>query len=1094
VVDLATVGIALDATKVEEGEKVVARSFANIEGASERMTATVQKGADAMAQAAQAQQRLAAASSLRAEMEQKLARGEQVKTSTFFDLKRIEKNLIEEVAAAREAAWAKGSVLATAETAAHAENATRVAAAAAAKRQAVSASNQLNRALTTLSLSAAGIPGPIGRVVSAFGSLAAGGAVTVGVLAGVALISAAYEKLTGETRRVKEETDKLIESLLKRYNLEQGVTAQENQANLRARLAADEARIAAERRGRFVSQGGAAPQLIIDEAAIQKAIEKRGETLKAIAQQERDRELERQGIAKSRADFEKQQASEAERRAEAARRDATALRDLQLDAATTIARAHTDTARVIQLEYEQTVNGLRESFGRLGQAVPKELLQLLDVQRRADLIGAALTPRVVGQGTPFGGLQLRGIDGVKTPQELVDANAAIRERDIQEAQRSYEAALRTTSDAFQRGFAGIFDNGLEGFSQFFASVEDLAKQAAASIAATMTIKALGIDQLLKDITSGATTFGGIGKGFEGPGSGKANALAGFAAGSIGAGIGQDIGGDGAGGVFGSTLGGAAAGFAAGGPIGAIVGGVTGIVSGLAGLGSKAEAIQREYDRVNNQFAESLDEFLKSTSGFYDGFTGEQRRLAKQFEDTQAEAVKIFRGSPLGREIRDRFGVDLGVLNKIFREEGVDGIKALRDGLEGVVGSTEDIDVLIARLEELGEAGQAALQDLLEQQALLLAQVSEDLEVRALRAQGRNAEADAAAFANEQLRERLRLEEEFGDAFDESMRTQLEYTQGLEAEARAREKLANQLRFNAGLDVRQLELDGKTEEAAVLREAIAAQEEYNQAVREGMDAASLARLAIIQQAEAEKAAADRARTREQEDFDFRMGLIRRRAELEGDEEAIRYVRAAELQRQQDAEIEAAQKLLDAGRITQEEFDRFIDILGDEFVAAMDEAAIAAAEAAEKMRQAVASLNQEFDVFQTSLEQQVKQTGDLFGFTGKSIDQLLEMFTTTAEAGPGGITPEQQALNDQIQTYVNLLRRAEAESAEVEQPAARARVGSNGTVIQGNVVLQIEIRVDSDDLRDTERLAERVAARINREFGGRASLLKGASGRA
>jgi hypothetical protein len=146
-------------------------------------------------------------------------------------------------------------------------------------------------------------------------------------------------------------------------------------------------------------------------------------------------------------------------------------------------------------------------------------------------------------------------------------------------------------------------------------------------------------------------------------------------------------------------------------------------------------------------------------------------------------------------------------------------------------------------------------------------------VRALRAQGRNEEADAMALQLAQAREYAAFQKELGDSFDLAMQTQLLYVQGLERQAvaqaaatRAAEEENARLRRQQDvvddIAVRQLVVDGREDEAEALRLQIAHQREYEEAVRGGIDAVTLATLAEIQRQEALALAANQA-TREME---------------------------------------------------------------------------------------------------------------------------------------------------------------------------------------------------------------------------------------
>lgn len=604
----------------------------------------------------------------------------------------------------------------------------------------------------------------------------------------------------------------------------------------------------------------------------------------------------------------------------------------------------------------------------------------------------------------------------------------------------WKEAARQIQNAFQNAFESIFENGLKGFADFAQSVLDILKTTvAAGLAAFVADR---LESMISVFVNGAVQgIGGLST-LLAPHTKHAQLIGAAGGGLAGFGVGLQ-----SGNVFGGALGGAATGFAVGGPAGAIVGGIGGAIGGLIGLGSKAEQIQKQYDETNAKFAKSFDDFLKSVNGFYDGFQGQVRRLEESLADQADQALSVFRGSPLGREIRDRFGLDLGKLREIFEKEGVEGIKRLRDGLEGVVGSTEDIDLLIERLEELGDAGAEALKKLQEAEALRQTRRTEDLGIELGRTKLEGVDDLAATRALEdqvrQLEQQRRMADAVADGWTDA---QLELLRLIQAEQ------------NLGVERR----------------------------RAAEDAEKLA---------------EQVRTRE----DFQLDLIQRRAKLSGDAEQIFYAEMYALQQRNDRELEAAQKLLDAGTITQEMFDELAAILGDEvqsavdaFNESMDDTAEAAARAARILQENANALLQQFDVFETGLDEQIAQLGDLYGLGGKSIDELQKLFTKVT---PGvELTPEEKTLNDQIAQLVRLIRQRDAAAADAIETVTstgtgttRVQTSTNGTVYTGPVTVQVILNVDPETLQDADRTADEIVERVNRLLAGDAAAARSAAGR-
>lgn len=80
--------------------------------------------------------------------------------------------------------------------------------------------NSLRSPLSTFAASLIGLNPQIAQLTGLLGGLALGSGVIVGVLGGIAAVSAVYNKLTEDTRKAREETDKFIESLARKRDEE----------------------------------------------------------------------------------------------------------------------------------------------------------------------------------------------------------------------------------------------------------------------------------------------------------------------------------------------------------------------------------------------------------------------------------------------------------------------------------------------------------------------------------------------------------------------------------------------------------------------------------------------------------------------------------------------------------------------------------------------------------------------------------------------------------------------------------------------------------------------------------------------------------
>lgn len=219
----------------------------NLAKAAQEQWNAAHKAGDATAlKAADSALKLAQAESLLADAETKAAKA--ALQSSVANARKVKEQQAAAVAA-QQAAVATG-----AEAAASARAAAGFGLAMAARRNAVgqipvvtdkasAGARNLQTAFQTFSLSLAGIPGPIGRLASSLSAFALGGAVTVAVVGGIALIAGAWEKFTRATREAKARTDELIVSLVKAAKERTGQAGVESRADLTKRIADLEAKL-----------------------------------------------------------------------------------------------------------------------------------------------------------------------------------------------------------------------------------------------------------------------------------------------------------------------------------------------------------------------------------------------------------------------------------------------------------------------------------------------------------------------------------------------------------------------------------------------------------------------------------------------------------------------------------------------------------------------------------------------------------------------------------------------------------------------------------------------------------------------------------
>jgi hypothetical protein len=223
-----------------------------------------------------------------------------------------------------------------------------------------------------------------------------------------------------------------------------------------------------------------------------------------------------------------------------------------------------------------------------------------------------------------------------------------------------------------------------------------------------------------------------------------------------------------------ALGGGLSGFAIAGPAGAIVGGVAGIVAGLASSGQRAREAQRVWERAFDDFENMFTEFTAL------------QRAQREIE----EGFQALSGGVAFDETAER----IARLQSIADAAGQIGDTGLQQRLERQIAQLEELSRAYAtntdRAEELARAEQERFKA--------------DLDVRFLRAQGLDEEADALAFRNQQQREYQRAAEQGWDAATLAFLTEVQAAEAAQRAAeRAREEWDRVLGvFNApaGFDI------------------------------------------------------------------------------------------------------------------------------------------------------------------------------------------------------------------------------------------------------------------------------------------------------
>jgi hypothetical protein len=503
------------------------------------------------------------------------------------------------------------------------------------------------------------------------------GGITAGVLIGLAAIGVAYNKLTEDTRKLKEKTDDAIKSLDALRKAQEGPDAavQEDIATATARrdaLARDLARKqAAFARG--TNENPYAKPFAEEEKEIRR--------LNAlILAGQRDIEDRRQEAAIAR-NAEWYQAVEDQR---------------ALDA---------ETRRLNKAAHAERMRQAEEYIAKLSRINVDVSAAAANVAGRASLpIGTAPIYQ-----DPEAERYMRG----KIEQEKFDREW--RERQDREKREAEEKYSRDMRQIWRAGLGRILTDGTESFREFFEGVLSLFSQ----LMSRMEQEGKNKGGMFQMLGLGSAAIGGAFAGYQ---------------------FGQQAGDRGAG-AFGGAAIGAMNGAMIAGPLGAVVGGLTGLAGGLIGASEAANKAARALKEMQQQLDANIDAYTDKSFG---GMS-----LDRQIEEAKREADRL-------------------------RE---DAFKAFPGNGPWFNPNANPDPRLAERLAEIAASEARYIELLKQEQAIKNQQFGEDLEVRALRAQGLDKEADALALKN-------RHEREYAEAvkagIDEVTLARLKEVQAMEA--------------------------------------------------------------------------------------------------------------------------------------------------------------------------------------------------------------------------------------------------------------------------------------------------------------------------
>jgi PAS domain-containing protein len=636
------------------------------------------------------------------------------------------------------------------------------------------ATGKISRALEGMIVSATGANAHIGTLSVALSDMALGGAVVTGVLAGVAAVSFAYEKLTQSAREAKKEQDDLIASFEKAQRLKaaggpQGatVTAIQNRiddASTRitrltglspSDLLSPDADVVGAVAGHLSDEQK--KQLAHANADLKAATAERDAIYQKAAQDTdnayaqnlaaligfnaKDKALREQGLAIMHA-WEKTLAqlpsTDLGGRAQLAG-NITALQGALFpkDDVTKAARDAKEYSDAIDRAKKATVE-MALAQAKSSTAIEQQNTQALRL-RDAAFAGAEAFQKASDEIDAENQLAAAGISifdarydalrrEIEATRQLTRETAMINQtrqdlaaKDIEAAKKAAaekdrinENLIRQMQDTWLTFFENTLTTGLKSFRDLFSGIK------------TLFVKLIS-DMLAANVMSRLTSvFGGLGAGASagsGGSGGSGGMLSGLGAQIAGQGLAGGLAGGivgyAVGGMTGSAAGGAITGAASGaltgaavaGPIGALAGGLTGLVGGLLGGARAAREAAEAMKQLKKDYDTAVESFKHNDLG---------AALAQNAAD--AEHLR-------------KMAEDIwGPLDKILKAVGLSS-QQLADALADV------------NAQEQANADRLKRQD-----ALNKKDAQDSLQVRLLRAQGQGDAADRLAFDNAQAHE------------------------------------------------------------------------------------------------------------------------------------------------------------------------------------------------------------------------------------------------------------------------------------------------------------------------------------------------------
>lgn len=546
---------------------------------------------------------------------------------------------------------------------------------------------RMNYTLGSLAARAAGTNAVTGQLATVVGSFAVGTAMTAGVLAGLAAIGFAYQRITKsakESKKAVEEATRAIREQAREEatrgqatKIDQLTALRREEDRLRERIAEAEARVGRALAGSGltdIQQRGA--QMRVD--ALRKEYDELRKTIQQGEQQ----------LADMRTESFKSQLTALNEQTIALREGARAAYAyrLQMDQSLTDDQ-RTQLLAIYDLnagleQQKQAIDKAKSAFEGLRDSLVAERNEMLvaaELRNKGRDAAFSLALALNNDLTPAMRAQLEaqrelnketertilltqrmfprlaagtGRDGMReAPREVHSLSdnrpawmryasgplvtpglrrAAEEGQAALEAEQVWARAMENIQDIFADGFEDIFKDGLDGFRSMADAVGKVFGGLGRQIAAALAIEKLGIDDIVKTIRE---------KGLDGLSTKQKIGGASL----VGFGVGYSSGNAGMG-----FLGGALSGAATGNPFAALGGAVAGLAGGLLGAAQKTREAQRIFSETMTGVRESLEDIRDAAAGITDPMRSTRDSINDLF-DTIRKAV----GERFGTHFSDR---------------------------------------------------------------------------------------------------------------------------------------------------------------------------------------------------------------------------------------------------------------------------------------------------------------------------------------------------------------------------------------------------------------------------------------------------------